>query len=166
MIYLDHAAATPVSEKVYEAMKPYFLEEFYNPSSAYLPAKKVASDYENAKGVIAHAIGAKASDLVITAGATEANNLAFTSVQNGQIPHSGPRPAGPSPRAAGATPRLARLRTPFERPILTRLCHLGLLPSAPPWRALWNTTPGLAKPPAKITFSSIQGLNSELLMHF
>ena len=80
MIYLDHAAATPISEKTLEAMKPYFLTEFFNPSAAYLPAKKVAADYEAAKGVIAHAIGAKASDLVITAGATEANNLAFTSI--------------------------------------------------------------------------------------
>lgn len=78
MIYLDHAAATPVSEKVLEAMRPYFSEEFFNPSAAYLPAKKVAADYETAKGVIAHAIGAKAHDLVITAGATEANNLAFS----------------------------------------------------------------------------------------
>ena len=78
MIYLDHAAATPASEKVLEAMMPYFAEEFFNPSAAYLPAKKVASEYDQAKATIAHAIGAKASDLVMTAGATEANNLAFT----------------------------------------------------------------------------------------
>ncbi|MBQ3470273.1 cysteine desulfurase [Candidatus Saccharibacteria bacterium] len=80
MIYLDHAAATPVDKRVLGAMEPYFTEEFFNPSSPYLPAKKVASDYESAKAVIAHAIGAKASDLVITAGATEANNLAFTAI--------------------------------------------------------------------------------------
>ena len=83
MIYLDHAAATPVSAKVFEAMKPYFLNDFFNPSSAYLPAKKVASEYEEAKGKIAHAIGAKANDLIMTAGATEANNLAFTAVSEG-----------------------------------------------------------------------------------
>ncbi len=58
-------------------MKPYFLDDFFNPSAAYLPAKKVAADYEAAKGTIAHAIGAKATDLVMTAGATEANNLAL-----------------------------------------------------------------------------------------
>lgn len=84
MIYLDHAAATPVSKKVFEAMKPYFSDDFFNPSAAYLPAKKVSSDYEAAKGVIAHAIGAKASDIVITAGATEANNLAF-SILDGKV---------------------------------------------------------------------------------
>ena len=80
MIYLDHAAATPVSDKVLEAMRPYFGAEFFNPSAAYLPAKKVSADYDKAKGVIAHAIGAKTSDLIITAGATEANNLAFTAI--------------------------------------------------------------------------------------
>ena len=58
MIYLDHAAATPVSEKVLRAMEPYFSHEFFNPSAAYLPAKKVAADYETAKGTFAHAIGA------------------------------------------------------------------------------------------------------------
>lgn len=78
MIYLDHAAATPVDKRVLEAMEPYFISDFFNPSAAYLPAKKVAAEYEAAKGVIAHAIGAKASDLVMTAGATEANNLAFS----------------------------------------------------------------------------------------
>lgn len=61
-------------------MEPYFSHDFFNPSSAYLPAKKVSADYESAKATIAHAIGAKSSDLIITAGATEANNLAFTSV--------------------------------------------------------------------------------------
>lgn len=78
MIYLDHAAATPVDPRVLKAMEPYFSHDFFNPSAAYLPAKKVASDYEAAKATIAHAIGAKASDLVITAGATEANNLALS----------------------------------------------------------------------------------------
>lgn len=78
MIYLDHAAATPVSKKALARMEPYFREDFFNPSASYLPAKKVAGDYAEAKGAIARAIGAKAADLVITAGATEANNLAFT----------------------------------------------------------------------------------------
>ena len=80
MIYLDHAAATPISKKVLEAMNPYFTDDFFNPSAAYLPAKKILAEYEAAKSEIAHAIGAKGSDLIITAGATEANNLTFTAV--------------------------------------------------------------------------------------
>lgn len=82
MIYLDHAAATPLNKKVLAEMEPYFTEDFFNPSSAYLPAKKVASDYNTAKDIIAHCIGAKGNDIVITAGATEANNLAFTVVDD------------------------------------------------------------------------------------
>ena len=80
MIYLDHAAATPVATKVLEAMKPFFSAEFFNPSSAYLPAKRVRETYEKAKGEIANFVGAKGNDLIITSGATEANALAFTSV--------------------------------------------------------------------------------------
>ena len=85
MIYLDHAAATPVSDKVLKAMEPYFTVDFFNPSAAYLPAKKVAAEYEAAKNEIAHAVGAKGSDLIITAGATEANNLAFSCANAGEI---------------------------------------------------------------------------------
>ncbi len=78
MIYLDHAAATPVSKKVLESMIPFFSDDFFNPSAAYLPAKKVQKLYDDAKAKIAHTIGAKSPDLVITSGATEATNLAFT----------------------------------------------------------------------------------------
>lgn len=78
MIYLDHAAATPVSKRVLQAMAPFMTEEFFNPSSPYLPAARVRAAYEEAKNVIANFIGAKGTDLVITSGATEANALAFT----------------------------------------------------------------------------------------
>ncbi|MBR3595117.1 cysteine desulfurase [Candidatus Saccharibacteria bacterium] len=78
MIYLDHAAATPVSKKVLQAMTPFMTEEFFNPSSPYLPAARVRAAYEEAKNTIANFIGAKGTDLVITSGATEANALAFT----------------------------------------------------------------------------------------
>ena len=78
MIYLDHAAATPVSKRAFQAMAPFMTEEFFNPSSPYLPAARVRAAYEEAKNTIANFIGAKGTDLVITSGATEANALAFT----------------------------------------------------------------------------------------
>lgn len=78
MIYLDHAAATPVSEKAQRAMLPYLADNFFNPSAAYLPSVKVRREYEAAKDQIAHIIGAKGADLVITSGATESINLAFS----------------------------------------------------------------------------------------
>lgn len=80
MIYLDYAAATPLSEKAKRAMLPYFDEKFFNPSAAYLPAVETRKEYERAKDEIAHVIGAKGVDLVMTSGATEANSLAFATV--------------------------------------------------------------------------------------
>lgn len=78
MIYLDYAAATPLSDKALRAMLPYFNEQFFNPSAAYLPAVQVRRAYEQAKDDIAHVIGAKGADLVMTSGATESINLAFS----------------------------------------------------------------------------------------
>lgn len=83
MIYLDHAAATPVSPKALQAMKPYFSEKFFNPSAAYLPSVEIRREYERAKDEIAHVIGAKGADLVMTSGATESINLAFSVVGDG-----------------------------------------------------------------------------------
>ena len=59
-------------------MVPYFSEKFFNPSSPYSPAIEVRRDYEAAKHTIAMAIGAKSDEIVITAGATESINLAFS----------------------------------------------------------------------------------------
>ena len=82
MIYLDHAAATPVSGKALSAQQPYFSDLFFNPSAAYLPAKHLRAEYEEAKSRLAHLIGAKSPDLIITSGATESNNLALTCLNN------------------------------------------------------------------------------------
>ena len=76
-IYLDHAAATPMSDKVLKAMQPYFSDKFFNPSSPYLPAVMVKREYESAKHEIAKIIGASASEIIMTAGATESINIAF-----------------------------------------------------------------------------------------
>lgn len=79
-IYLDYAAATPMDEAVLRAMKPYFSAEFYNPSAGYLQAKKTRQALEQARKDIAGVLGALASEIIFTAGATEANNLAIQGV--------------------------------------------------------------------------------------
>ncbi len=78
MIYLDHAAATPMDPLVIEAMQSYFSDKFFNPSSPYAPAVTVKRDYREAKSRIARMLGVGADELVMTAGATESINLAFT----------------------------------------------------------------------------------------
>lgn len=80
LIYLDHAAATPLDDRVLAAMQPYFSELFYNPSSPYAPSVEVRRDYEAAKQRIASCIGAKGDDIIMTAGATESINLMFAGV--------------------------------------------------------------------------------------
>jgi len=80
IIYLDHAAATPMDPKVLAAMQPYFTDDFYNPSAPYAPAIAVRRAYEAAKNALGRAIGTKGDEIVMTAGATESVNLAFYSI--------------------------------------------------------------------------------------
>lgn len=79
-VYLDFAAATPMAEEVTQAMLPFFSEYFYNPSAPYNPARKAREAYEDARARLAHLIGARPQGITLTAGATEANNLAFALV--------------------------------------------------------------------------------------
>ena len=79
IFYFDHAAATPVDKRVLRDMLPFFSDNFFNPSSPYAPALAVRRDYEAAKARLAHTFGAKADEIIITAGATESINLAIGS---------------------------------------------------------------------------------------
>ncbi len=87
LIYLDHAAATPLCQPALDAMLPYFQRDFFNPSAPYLPAKHVRLAYEAAKDELAHVIGAKGADLVITSGATESISLAFSVLETVSSPN-------------------------------------------------------------------------------
>lgn len=84
LVYLDHAAATPVAPEVRDAMEPYLTEQFYNPSAPYAPARSVRAAYEQARERLAHVLGSRGGNVTITAGATEANNLAYAAV-GGQV---------------------------------------------------------------------------------
>lgn len=79
-IYLDHAAATPLDQRVFEAMRPYFTDQFYNPSAAYTLARRAKADHNQARHRLAMVIGAKESEIILTAGATESINLAIHGV--------------------------------------------------------------------------------------
>ncbi len=81
MIYMDHAATTPVSKKVFEEMEPYFSKFFGNASSVYSVGCKARAVVENSREKIAGLIGAeKPGEVIFTSGATEANNLAIKGV--------------------------------------------------------------------------------------
>ena len=79
-IYLDYAAATPMDAKVTAAMQPYFSQKFHNPSSIYLAGRAASQALEDARSAVAQILGAKPAEIIFTAGATEANNLAIQGV--------------------------------------------------------------------------------------
>ncbi len=79
-VYLDYAAATPMDAAVLKAMQPYFADRFYNPSATYLAAQNVHQDLGQARARVAHWLGARPSEIVYTAGGTEANNLAIRGI--------------------------------------------------------------------------------------
>lgn len=78
LIYLDNAATTAVKPEVFEAMKPYFMENYSNPSSVYSFAGKAKKAVEDAREEIGKALNAKAANEVyFTGGGSEADNWAI-----------------------------------------------------------------------------------------
>lgn len=80
LIYLDNAATTSVKPEVFEAMKPYFLENYSNPSSVYSFAGKAKKVMEDARESIATSLGATANEIYFTGGGSESDNWALKSV--------------------------------------------------------------------------------------
>lgn len=78
--YFDYAAATTVSDASLRAMETYYQADFYNPSALYLASRAVKISREKARHGVAQAIGARPSEIIFTAGGTEANNLAIKGV--------------------------------------------------------------------------------------
>lgn len=76
MIYLDNAATTSVSGEVFEAMKPYFCEQYANPSAIYSFAGKSMKAVDEARRRIANLIGAQPDEIYFTAGGSESDNWA------------------------------------------------------------------------------------------
>lgn len=80
MIYWDNNATTSLSSDVYEAMKPFFEEMYFNPSAGYGCAKKVRQAVEDARESVAALLGVASSEVVFTSGGTEATNMAFRQI--------------------------------------------------------------------------------------
>jgi cysteine desulfurase len=76
-IYLDNAATTQTRPEVVEAMLPYFNVMYGNPSSVYEFATQNRKAVDDARGIIAKALGAQVNEIYFTGGGTEADNWAL-----------------------------------------------------------------------------------------
>lgn len=78
-VYLDNAATTALDPEVFEAMKPYMLENFGNPSSTHAHGRKVKSGIETARKKIAELLNTTPGEIIFTSGGTEADNAIICS---------------------------------------------------------------------------------------
>ena len=79
-MYLDNSATTQVSEEVFEEMKPYFTEEFGNPSTLYGYGRESKKALNLARQRVADAINAKPEEIIFTSGGSESDNLAIKGI--------------------------------------------------------------------------------------
>jgi len=78
---MDNGAGMPVDSKVLEAMIPYFVENYGNPSSSHSAGNVAKQALENARDQVAKLVGAeKSQEIIFTSGGTESNNLAIKGV--------------------------------------------------------------------------------------
>ena len=82
VIYLDHAATTPVRDEVLTAMLPYFSASYGNASSSYQLARDARRAIDSARGEVARAVGAKRGEVYFTSGGSEADNWALMGVSS------------------------------------------------------------------------------------
>ncbi len=90
--YLDHAASTPTRPEVVDAMLPYLTELHANPSGAHRLARDVRRAVDDARDLVAEALGAEPGEVVFTSGGTESDNLAVL----GTLDHAGGLAVGSS----------------------------------------------------------------------
>ena len=78
-VYADNAATTPMSESVYNAMKPWLTEFYGNPSSLYRIGNEARHAMQDARAKVAKALNAAdPSEIIFTGGGSQADNLAIT----------------------------------------------------------------------------------------
>jgi cysteine desulfurase len=76
-VYLDNAATTPVDPRVVEAMRPYWLEDWGNPSSVYGVGRRARRALDDARDRIAQVLNCRANEIIFTSCGSESDNLAI-----------------------------------------------------------------------------------------
>ena len=80
LTYLDHAATTPLDERVLEAMLPYLRERWGNPSSLYSHGRVARRALDESRDTVAQVLNCRPSEVLFTSGGTESDNLAIKGV--------------------------------------------------------------------------------------
>jgi len=83
VVYLDHAATTPMCAEAVAAMLPFLVDGFGNPSGSHAIARAALRALDDAREQLARLLGADAGDIVFTSGGTEADNLAVSGMAAG-----------------------------------------------------------------------------------
>ena len=86
MIYLDHAATTPLHAQVLQAMLPYLQDQYANASSSYALGRAARNAIDRAKAQVASLIGGQGNEIYVTSGGTEADNWAITGCMRAALP--------------------------------------------------------------------------------
>jgi cysteine desulfurase len=84
VVYLDHAATSPMRPESVAAMLPFLGEQYGNPSGSHAMARAARTVIEDARDVMAAELGCDAGNIVFTAGGTEADNLAIVGAPAGR----------------------------------------------------------------------------------
>jgi len=88
-VYLDNAATTPVDPRVFEAMRPYWLDDWGNPSSVYAVGRRARRALDDARDRIAQVLNCRANEIVFTGCGSESDNLAIKGVALAQSEQRG-----------------------------------------------------------------------------
>jgi cysteine desulfurase len=76
LVYLDHAASTPMRREAIEVMLPFLDQQFANPSGSHRFARQARAALDEARDTVAAVVGCAPGDVVFTGGGTEADNTA------------------------------------------------------------------------------------------
>jgi cysteine desulfurase len=88
-VYLDHHATTPLDPRVLDEMRLYLETEYGNPSNElHVLGRNAKAAVEKARDEVAGLVGARAKDVIFTAGATESDNLAIQGLLRGRRGHA------------------------------------------------------------------------------
>jgi cysteine desulfurase len=79
-VYFDNNATTPLAPEVFEAMRPYLLEDYGNASSIHWFGQRAKAGVEKAREQVARLLNARSSEIVFTSGGTESDNAAILGI--------------------------------------------------------------------------------------